>query len=80
MGKEDLTDPTLTYIALNEGNKLDIRVYPKGRKCKKKGCKTPLSIYTEGPYCHADSDYGSKVERKLEEYRQANLLDERNKK
>ena len=73
--KQEMTDFTLTCLAQSEGNKLDIRVYRKGRKCKI--CKTPLSIYTPGPCCHADSDYWAKRERKLEEYRQAKLLDGR---
>lgn len=60
-------------IAQNEGRRLDIKVYRKGRKCRKRDCKTPLSIYTEGHWCHAHMDYGFKIETNLEEIRVAKL-------
>ncbi|MGR3218715.1 MAG: hypothetical protein ACUZ8H_02710 [Candidatus Anammoxibacter sp.] len=38
--------------SLAEGEKKDILVYEKSRKCIKDSCQKELSIYNPGPTCH----------------------------
>jgi len=81
---------SLTEPAQNEGEKKGIRVYRKGRKCRK--CGTPLSIYTPGTgqrsnnltiknktgrfnWCQVHMAYGLNFESELDKKRE-----ERNRK